>query len=223
MSNNNWQILQQGLWHNNIVFTQSLALCPLMAVTSSAVNGLGLGLATWAVLILSNSLIAALRHWIPNAIRIPIFIVIIATLVSLIDRLLNAYVHELHKVLGLFIPLIVTNCAILGRADAFAQKNRLPQALLDGFAMGAGFCWALVVIGAIREILGSGTLFQNASQLLGPHFAFLEITLIESYRGFLLFILPPGGFLVMGALLGIKARWAHYQASKQQLLQEQTV
>ncbi|QSX34202.1 electron transport complex subunit E [Shewanella avicenniae] len=200
------QIWAAGMWDNNIVLKQSLALCPLLAVTSSATNGLGLGLATMVVMIASNALTSMAKGVISKAVRIPANIIIIASLVTLIDALLNAWLHPLHKVLGLFIPLIVTNCAILGRVESFASKSPLMPSLVDGLAMGLGFTWVLTMLGGIREILGSGTLFANASLLLGQHFAFLETTVIPEYRGLLLVILPPGGFLVLGAVLAFKQK-----------------
>ncbi|WP_102563935.1 electron transport complex subunit E [Vibrio sp. 10N.286.49.B3] len=199
-------IFKEGLWKNNIVLNQSLALCPLLAVTSSATNGLGLGLATTAVMMASNMLVSLGKNVISKAVRIPVNIVIIATLVTLTDFALNAWLHPLHKVLGLFIPLIVTNCAILGRVESFASKSKVLPSVVDGFAMGMGFTWVLMVLGGIREVLGSGTLFANASLLLGDWSSFLEMTVIPDYRGILLLILPPGGFLVLGALLGIKQK-----------------
>ena len=194
-------IFSQGLWHNNVVLKQSLALCPLLAVTSTATNGLGLGLATLSVMIFSNLLASLMKDVVSRAVRIPINILMIATLVTLTDQLLNAWLHDLHKVLGLFIPLIVTNCAILGRVESFARKQKALPALADGLAMGLGFTWVLVVIGGLREIVGSGTLFANASLLLGASFHFMELTIIHEYRGLLLVILPPGGFLILGFLL----------------------
>ncbi|WP_413282680.1 electron transport complex subunit E [Vibrio sp. MA40-2] len=205
-SNDYQNIVKNGMWSNNIVLTQSLALCPLLAVTSSATNGLGLGLATMVVMMASNMLVALGKRVISKAVRIPVNIIIIATLVTLIDAILNAWLHPLHKVLGLFIPLIVTNCAILGRVESFASKTSVFPALVDGAAMGFGFTWVLVVLGGIREVIGSGTLFSNASLLLGDSFSLLEIVVIPDYRGLLLVILPPGGFLMLGALLGIKQR-----------------
>ncbi|MDD2893643.1 MAG: electron transport complex subunit E [Halothiobacillaceae bacterium] len=198
------QISRDGLWDKNVVFTQMLALCPALAVTSTATNGLGMGLATTAVLLGANVLIAALRHLISPDVRIPVFIVLIATLVTLVDMALNAWLHELYKVLGLFIALIVVNCAILGRAESFASKNPVAASALDGLMMGLGFTLALIAIGGTREILGSGTLFKDAHLLLGEAFSFLELTLIPDYKGFLLMILPPGGFLAVGFLLAVK-------------------
>jgi Na+-translocating ferredoxin:NAD+ oxidoreductase subunit E len=198
------RIAKDGLWDNNVVFAQMLALCPTLAVTGSATNGLGMGLATTAVLLASNMLISAVRHLVSDEVRIPVYIVLIATLVTLVDMGLNAWAHELYKVLGLFIALIVVNCAILGRAESFASKSPVLESAVDGLMMGLGFTAALVAIGGVREILGSGTLFANAHLLLGQSFAFLELTLIPEYRGYLLMILPPGGFLVVGFLLAGK-------------------
>lgn len=200
------KITKDGLLDNNIVLNQSLALCPLLAVTSSATNGLGLGLATTGVLIASNVLVSLGKNLISKAVRIPINVIIIATLVTLTDVMLNAWLHPLHKVLGLFIPLIVTNCAILGRVESFASKTTVVPAFIDGVAMGFGFTWVLVVLGGIREVLGSGTIFSNASLLLGDSFSFLELTVIPDYRGLLLVILPPGGFLILGGMLGVKQK-----------------
>ena len=197
-------IARNGLWDNNVVLAQMLALCPTLAVTGSATNGLGMGLATTAVLTASNVIIASLRHLISPQVRIPVYIVLIATLVTLVDMSLNAWLHDLYKVLGLFIALIVVNCAILGRAEAFAAKNTVAASAADGLMMGFGFTGALVVIGAVREIIGSGTLFAQASLLLGQGMAFLELTVIPHYRGFLLAILPPGGFLALGFILAGK-------------------
>lgn len=198
------RITREGLWNNNVVFAQMLALCPTLAVTSSATNGLGMGLASTAVLLLSNIIISSVRQFVSAEVRIPVYIVLIATLVTLVDMSLNAWAHELYKVLGLFIALIVVNCAILGRAEAFASKNSVADAALDGLMMGIGFTLSLVVIGGVREIFGSGTLFANAHLLLGPAFSFLEMTIVPEYKGFLLMILPPGGFMVVGLLLAAK-------------------
>lgn len=195
------KIAKDGLWHNNVVLTQNLALCPLLAVTGTATNGLGMGLATMVVMVASNAVVSASRHLIPAEIRIPIFVLLIAALVTLVDLVLNAWMHELHKVLGLFIPLIVTNCVILGRAEAFASKQAPLPAIWDGLMMGAGFTAAMVVLGAARELSAAGTLFANASVLLGEGFRFMELTLIQDYRGFLLMALPPGGFIMLGFMV----------------------
>lgn len=198
------KITRDGLWDNNIVFSQNLALCPLLAVTGTATNGLGMGLATLVVLIASNGVISWTRHLIPAEVRIPVFVLLIASLVTLVDMVMNAWLHELYKVLGLFIPLIVTNCAILGRAESFASRNDIKQALWDGLMMGLGFTVALVALGATREIIASGTLFANASLLLGSAFSFMELILIPQYKGFLLMALPPGGFIMLGFIIAGK-------------------
>ncbi len=198
------QITLDGLWDNNVIFAQTLALCPLLAVTGTATNGLGMGLATSVVLVASGLSVSLLRGWITPQVRIPSFVLIIACLVTLVDMAMNAWVHDLYKVLGLFIPLIVTNCAILGRAESFAFRQTPFAAAYDGLMMGLGFTLALTLLGAVREILGSGTLFANASLLLGDSFSFMELVLIPQYKGFLLLILPPGGFLMLGFLMVIK-------------------
>ncbi len=195
------RIARDGLWDKNIVLVQTLALCPMLAVTGTATNGLGLGLATSFVLVWSGLLISLLRGIITPQVRIPVFVLVIATLVTLVDLAMNAWLHDLHKVLGLFIPLIVTNCAILGRAESFAARHPVLPAAFDGLTIGLGFTLALVAVGAVREIIGSGTLFANASLLLGDSLGALELTLIPDYRGFLLMILPPGGFIALAFLL----------------------
>jgi electron transport complex protein RnfE len=209
------RLARDGLWDNNVVFAQALALCPLLAVTGTATNGLGLGLATTFVLVMSGFVIALLRGMITPQVRIPVFVLIIATLVTLVDLGMNAWMHDLHKVLGLFIPLIVTNCAILGRAESFASRNRVLPSAFDGLMMGLGFTLVLVALGAVREIIGFGTLFASASLLLGEGLHFLELTIIPDYRGFLLMILPPGGFLALGFLLAGK-RLIDRRASQRQ-------
>jgi len=197
-------LMRDGLWDNNPVLAQSLALCPTLAVTSTATNGLGMGLATLLVLILTNLVISLFRNIVTPEVRIPVLILLIAAVVTVIDMMINAFLHDLYKVLGLFIPLIVTNCIILGRAEAFASRHSILPSMVDGLAMGLGFTLALVAFGGVREIIGSGTLFANASVLLGSAFKFLELTLIQDYRGYLLMILPPGGFLVMGFFMAGK-------------------
>nr|WP_235864823.1 electron transport complex subunit E [Pseudothauera lacus] len=208
-------IVGRGLWSENMVFAQMLALCPLLAVTGTATNGLGMGLASTAVLLLANVGVALIRNWVSPSVRIPVFVVLIASLVTLVDMSINAWLHDLYKVLGLFIALIVCNCGILGRAEAFASKNPVGAAAVDGLAMGLGFTIALVVLGAVREILGAGTLFAGASLLLGEPFHFMELTLIRDYKGFLLMILPPGGFLALGFLIAGKRVWDTRQSARQ--------
>lgn len=218
MQHNYRQIARDGLWDNNVVFSQMLALCPLLAVTGTATNGLGMGLASLVVMVASALTVSMLRGLITQEVRIPVFVLIIATIVTLVDMNMNAWLHDLHKILGLFVPLIVTNCAILGRAESFASRNPVLPSLYDGLMMGMGFTLVLVSLGAMREIIGSGTLFANASLLLGSAFSFLEVTLIPDYKGFLIMILPPGGFLALGFLLAgkrvIDSRIAQTTANK---------
>ena len=197
-------IARDGIWDNNVVFAQILALCPLLAVTSTATNGLGMGMASMAVMVASSLSVSIVRDFITKEVRLPVFVLLIATIVTLVDMSMNAWMHELHKVLGLFIPLIVTNCAILGRVESFASHQPVSKAVADGFFMGTGFTIALVAVGATRELLGSGTLFANADLLLGPMFAFLEIQVVVDYSGFLLMILPPGAFLMLGFIVAGK-------------------
>jgi len=204
MSANYKQIAKEGLWDNNVVMSQMLALCPLLAVTGTATNGLGMGIATLTVLVLSGFSVSIIRDLITPDVRIPVFVLLIATVVTLVDMTMNAWLHDLHKVLGLFILLIVTNCAILGRAESFASHNNIRMSVFDGLMMGLGFTLSLVILGAVREIIGSGTLFANASLLLGGSFKFLELQLIPDYRGFLLAVLPPGGFIALGFILAGK-------------------
>ena len=206
------QIARDGLWHQNVVFTQMLGLCPAMAVTTSGTNGLGMGLATTVVLVAANVLVATIRDFVSPQVRIPVYISLIATMVTLVDMGLNAWLHDLYKVLGLFIALIVVNCAVLGRAEAFAARQPVPAALVDGISMGLGFTFALTVIGLVRELIGAGTLFSQASLLLGPQFAFMEITVLPDYGGVLMMILPPAGFLVLGLLLAAKNVYESRQA-----------
>jgi Na+-translocating ferredoxin:NAD+ oxidoreductase subunit E len=197
-------IARDGMWDNNIVFAQTLGMCPTMAVTGSATNGLGMGLATTAVLVVANMMVSSVRNHVSSDVRIPVFIVLIAGLVTVVDMGINAYMHDLYKVLGLYIALIVANCAILGRAEAFASRSPILASGMDGLAMGLGFTFALTLVGAVREVLGAGTLFANAHLLLGNAFTFLELRIIPDYKGFLLTILPPGGFLVLGFLIAAK-------------------
>ncbi len=199
-----WSYFTDALWNYNVALVQLLALCPALAVTTTATNGLGMGLATTLVLIITNAIISSLRHTISPAVRNPLMIGIIAGVVTLIDMAMNAWMHEMYKVLGLFIALIVTNCAVLGRAESFCSKNPVLPSMIDGLGMGIGFTWVLIVIGGVREILGSGTLFSGASLLLGEHFHWLELTVLPDFQGILLAILPPGAFIVLGFLLAFK-------------------
>ena len=198
------KITSDALWTNNPGLVQLLGLCPLLAVTGNVINGLALGIATIITLTCSNLIIAFTRNWVRKEIRIPYYVLVIASIVTIIDLSMNAITPQLHSVLGIFIPLIVTNCLIIGRAEAFASKNDIPRATLDGFMMGLGFTLVLVALGAIREILGSGTLLSGASLMFGSIAESWTLTLFDNYQGFLLAILPPGAFLVMGLLIAFK-------------------
>lgn len=199
-----WGLMKNGLWHNNQGLVALLGLCPLLAVTSTASNGLGLGLATLATLMITNLIVSVTRHWLRSEIRIPMFVLIIACVVTAIELLMSAHLHQLYLALGIFLPLIVTNCAIIGRAEAFASKQPVRQSLIDGFAMGLGFMAVLVVLGCVRELIGYGTLFRGADSLFGPAAAGLTVTVFEDYRGFLLAILPPGAFVGLALLIALK-------------------
>ncbi|WP_298940981.1 electron transport complex subunit E [uncultured Psychromonas sp.] len=194
----------QGLWKNNPGIVQLLGLCPLLAVTNTLTNALGLGLATLFVVISSNILISLIRHHVPKAIRIPVFVMIIASLVSCIQLLMNAYTYQLYLSLGIFIPLIVTNCMIIGRAEAFASKNNVKHSAFDGLMMGLGFTAVLVLLGASREILAQGTLFDGIETLLGDWAGFMTVTLYNTETSFLLAALPPGAFIIMGLIIALK-------------------
>ncbi|TNV22687.1 electron transport complex subunit E [Buttiauxella sp. B2] len=197
-------IVVQGLWKNNSALVQLLGLCPLLAVTSTATNALGLGLATTLVLVLTNSAVSALRRWVPAEIRIPIYVMIIASVVSTVQMLINAYAYGLYQSLGIFIPLIVTNCIVIGRAEAFAAKSSVPLAALDGFAIGMGATSAMFVLGSLREIIGNGTLFDGADALLGSWAKVLRIEVFHTDTPFLLAMLPPGAFIGLGLMLAVK-------------------
>jgi electron transport complex protein RnfE len=199
-------LTKQGLWENNPALVQLLGLCPLLAVTASVTNALGLGLATLFVLMGSNITVSLVRQWVPQEIRIPVFVMVIATFVTIIQLLMNAYVYQLYQTLGIFIPLIVTNCAIIGRAEAYASKNKWHHAAIDGLMMGLGFAAVLVVLGGIREVLGNGTLFDGAELLLGEWAKQLRIELFSLDYPLLLAILPPGAFIGMGFIIAIKNR-----------------
>ena len=198
------ELAWQGLWKNNPGIVQLLGLCPLLAVTSTLTNAIGLGLATLFVLICSNASVSLIRHWVPKEIRIPIFVLIIASFVTCVQLLMNAYTFGLYQSLGIFLPLIVTNCAIIGRAEAYASKNPIKQASFDGLMMGLGFLLILMLLGAVREILGQGTLFDGANLLLGEWASILRIEVYQLNSQFLLAILPPGAFIAMGLFIALK-------------------
>lgn len=206
-------ISKEGLWNNNVALVQVLGLCPLLAVSSTVVNGLGLGLATLLTLVLSNVIVSALRHHIKPEIRIPVFVLIIASIVTAIELAMNAFFYDLFKVLGIFIPLIVTNCAIIARAEAFASKNPVMPSLIDGLMMGLGFTFILVLLGGMRELLGQGTLMSHAHLMFGDAARWMTVTVIEDYRGFLLAMLPPGAFIGLGLIIAIR-NILHERANK---------
>lgn len=204
----------QGLWKNNPGLVQLLGLCPLLGVTNTLTNALGLGVATLLVLLGSNTVVSLVRAHVPNEIRIPIFVMIIATFVTVIQLLMNAFTFGLYQSLGIFLPLIVTNCAIIGRAEAFASKNPVLPSAVDGVMMGLGFLLVLLVLGAMREILGQGTLFDGADLLLGDWARVLRIEVFHSDNHFLLAMLPPGAFIGMGLLIALKNSIDQRQARK---------
>jgi electron transport complex protein RnfE len=206
-------ILYNGLWKQNAGLIQLLGLCPLLAVSSTVVNGVSLGLATAIVMALSGATISPIRHYIPNEIRIPVYILIVAVLVTVVQYLMNAYLYGLYVVLGIFIPLIVTNCIVLARVEAFAAKNPVRHAALDGFAMGLGLTLVLGVLGGFREIIGKGTLFSGLDLALGDIARHWVLHIIPDYQGFLIAILPPGAFIGLGLLIALR-NWHSLRQAK---------
>ncbi|MBD1573752.1 electron transport complex subunit E [Vibrio sp. S17_S38] len=198
------QLMKNGLWDNNAALVQLLGLCPLLAVSSTVTNALGLGLATMFVLICTNTIVSLVRNHVPKDVRIPIFVMIIAAVVTCVQLLMSAYAYGLYLSLGIFIPLIVTNCVIIGRAEAYASKNSPKNAALDGFWMGLGMLAVLTLLGALREIIGKGTLFDGADLLLGHWALALRIELFHTDNSFLLALLPPGAFIGVGFLIALK-------------------
>ena len=197
-------IINEGLWKNNPATVQLLGLCPLLAVSSTVVNALGLGLATMLVLIVSNATVSLVRNYVRSEIRIPVFVVIIAVAVTIIKILMQAFFYDLYLIIGLFVALITTNCVIIARAEAFASKNNVFHSIMDGFFMGLGFTVVLVMLGAFRELIGFGTLFQQMQLLFGESAEWIKITVFENYDGFLLTILPPGAFIGLGLIIALK-------------------
>jgi H+/Na+-translocating ferredoxin:NAD+ oxidoreductase subunit E len=197
-------IVRDGLWSNNVGLVQLLGLCPLLAVTATFVNGLGLGLATLITLVASNVIVSLIRKLVRPEVRIPVFVLVIASVVTVIELTMSAYMYGLYKVLGIFIPLIVTNCSIIGRAEAFASKNSVGRAFTDGLSMGLGFLLVLVTLGGLREVVGKGTLFSGAHLMFGEAARTWTVTLVGDYSGFLLAILPPGAFIGLGLLIALK-------------------
>ncbi|SHO59151.1 Electron transport complex protein RnfE [Vibrio quintilis] len=219
----NRKLMQDGLWSNNPALVQLLGLCPLLAVSSTITNALGLGIATMLVLIGSNVTVSLVRDYVPKEVRIPVFVMIIAALVTCVQLLMNAFAYGLYLSLGIFIPLIVTNCIIIGRAEAFASKNRVVPALLDGIWMGMGMTCALTVLGAIRELLGKGTLFDGADLLLGEWAKVLRIEVIHIDNSFLLALLPPGAFICVGFLIALKYVIDRFIAARQPEPEKQVI
>lgn len=199
------EITQKGLWSNNPALVQLLGLCPLLAVSSTVVNAVGLGLATLLVLVISNSVVSLIRRQVSDAVRLPAFVMIIASAVTCTELLMKAFTYELYQILGLFIPLIVTNCAVLGRADAFASKHKLVPAAVDGFMMGMGFMLVLIAVGAIRELLGTGHVFADMHLIFGEAARSWQLNLFgTTYPNVIFAILPPGAFIVVGFLIALK-------------------
>ncbi len=193
-----------GLWKNNPAIVQLLGLCPLLAVTGSVVNAIGLGLATSLVLVCSNTAVSLIRNVVSEAVRLPVFVMIIASAVTCIELLMQAFAYELYQILGIFLPLITTNCMILGRADAYASKHPVLPALYDGLVMGLGFGLILVLLGAMRELAASGGLFANMDLLFGPVAADWQVQVFSDYQDFLVAILPPGAFIFTGLIIAMK-------------------
>ncbi len=212
------KIIKNGLWTNNQALVALLGLCPLLAVTNSVVNALGLAIATTIVLVLSNSVVSLSRGLIKPEIRIPVFVLLIASFVTIVELLMQAFYYELYLVLGIFVPLIVTNCVILGRAEVFASKNNFFKSLLDGLFIGLGFAVVLIVLGAFREIIGSGTLLSQADLLFGSYATNLKLTIFDDYQGMLLAILPPGAFICLGIIVAIKNFIEQKQTAKNKIL-----
>jgi Na+-translocating ferredoxin:NAD+ oxidoreductase subunit E len=196
--------LEEGLWSRNPALIGLLGLCPLLAVSNRLVDALAMGLATTTVLVASTGLISLLKRRISHAVRLPLFMLVMATMVTVSDVLMNALTPEVHRVIGLFIPLIVTNCAILGRVEAFAYRQTVPLALMDGLAMGLGFTWVICLLGGIREVLGTGELFSHAETLFGETARHWTWTMIERFEGIQLALLPAGAFLLLGLILALR-------------------
>jgi electron transport complex protein RnfE len=208
------EITLDGLWKNNPALVQLLGLCPLLAVTGTVVNAIGLGLATILVLVGSNISVSLIRNHVADAVRLPAFVMIIASFVTVTELVMQAVTYELYQILGIFIPLIVTNCAILGRADAFASKNGIISSAVDGLTMGIGFTVVLILLGVIREVIGQGTLFTNMDLIFGEMAVNWKIVIFSDYPDFLFAILPPGAFVAMGLIIAVKNLIDNYLADK---------
>lgn len=215
-------LMKNGLWSNNAALVQLLGLCPMLAVTGTVVNALGLGLATMVVLVGSNLAVSVIRNYVSDAIRLPAFVMIIASFTTCAELLMQAYTYELYQVLGIFIPLIVTNCTILGRAEAFARKNPILPSVLDGLFMSLGFLAVLLLLGALRELIGQGTLFTNMHLIFGESARSWEVEVFANYQDFLFAILPPGAFVGLGLLIALKNAIDH-RIEKQRLANAEKV
>lgn len=198
------KITRNGLWNNNQALVALLGLCPLLAVTNNVANAISLGIATTFVLVASNLSVSLFRNYIRKEVRIPIFVLLIASFVTLVDLLMQSFFYDMYLILGIFVPLIVTNCAILARAEAFASKNTWDKSVIDGLMMGIGFSIVLVLLGAMREILGSGTLFDQADLIFGDLGSNLKVTFFDQYQGTLIALLPPGAFIGLGLIVALK-------------------
>jgi len=198
------KISKNGLWNNNQALVALLGLCPLLAVTNNITNAISLGLATTFVLVASNLSVSLFRNHIRKEVRIPIFVLLIASFVTVVDLIMQSFFYDMYLILGIFVPLIVTNCAILARAEAFASKNTWDKSVIDGLMMGVGFSIVLVLLGAMREILGSGTLFDQADLIFGDLGSSLKVTLFDQYQGTLIALLPPGAFIGLGLIVALK-------------------
>ena len=198
------KITRNGLWNNNQALVALLGLCPLLAVTNNVANAISLGIATTFVLVASNLSVSLFRNYIRKEVRIPIFVLLIASFVTLVDLLMQSFFYDMYLILGIFVPLIVTNCAILARAEAFASKNTWDKSVIDGLMMGIGFSIVLVLLGAMREILGSGTLFDQADLIFGELGSNLKVTFFDQYQGTLIALLPPGAFIGLGLIVALK-------------------
>ncbi len=204
MSEGTANIWRNGLWDNNPGLVQLLGLCPLLAISSTTVNGLGLGLATTVVLLVTSAAVSLLRSALAPEIRIPAFVLIIATTVTAVDLVLQAWLHDLSRTLGIFVPLIVTNCTILARAEAFASRRPLAAAVHDGLAQGVGFAAVLILLGAGRELVGHGTILADLDLLLGERFADFSVQVLPFDSGLLIALLPPGAFIGLGLMVALR-------------------
>ncbi|MDP7553215.1 MAG: electron transport complex subunit E [Candidatus Thioglobus sp.] len=216
------KIIENGLWKNNQALVALLGLCPLLAVTNNVVNAISLGLATTFVLVASNLSVSLFRNHIRKEVRIPIFVLLIASFVTLVDLIMQSFFYDMYLILGIFVPLIVTNCAILARVEAFASKNTWDKSVIDGLMMGVGFTLVLVLLGAMRELIGNGTLFDQADLIFGELGLNLKVILIDQYKGTLIALLPPGAFIGLGLIVALKNLIDSRKTSAQTLIAPQT-